>query len=233
MAEETKIVSIQTAPVDAGGVPAATTTTTVTQKPGYKTTEFWLTLVGKLVALAAALGVIPVDTVEKAVAVLGVVLGGFGYSIARGMAKAPPKVGILLVLWIGAMNLSACACATVEHRNDFTCAVVRNIVDCTEPAVETLVGQFAPVVRALINSFTGSGGDVDWSGASAAIDQFKIKDGGCILAKIAADIGAKPAAGERGLRQSKTYQEGFAAFRAKRWPGVQFKVSTEAGATTL
>lgn len=57
-------------------------------KPGWKTTEFWLSAVAVLVGLAYGSGLIGEGTqVDK---VFGLVAGGLtamGYSVSRGMAK--------------------------------------------------------------------------------------------------------------------------------------------------
>jgi len=57
-----------------------------TTKPGYKTTEFWLTLVAMLAGHAQAyeLG----GTLGSVVAVVVTVLGAFGYTAARAHTKA-------------------------------------------------------------------------------------------------------------------------------------------------
>lgn len=58
-------------------------------KPGYKTTEFWLTLVASLVGLALASGLIPVESeMFKIVGLAGSVLTSMGYQVSRGTAKA-------------------------------------------------------------------------------------------------------------------------------------------------
>ncbi len=63
-------------------------------KPGYKTTEFWLTVIAKVIALLAALGVFTPEqasAVTKAsvqlAGVAGMVAAAFGYSLSRGTAK--------------------------------------------------------------------------------------------------------------------------------------------------
>lgn len=63
-------------------------------KPGYKTTEFWVTIVAKVIALLAALGVFTPEQVSavtraitQLVGVVGVVVAAFGYSVARGSVK--------------------------------------------------------------------------------------------------------------------------------------------------
>lgn len=55
-------------------------------KPGYKTTEFWLTVLSNLITIAGALqGVID----GKTAAVVLAVLNGL-YNLVRGLAKANP-----------------------------------------------------------------------------------------------------------------------------------------------
>ena len=57
-------------------------------KPGYKTTEFWLTAGATFVGLAIASGVIPETGIWPKV--VGLVVAAFtamGYTVSRGMAK--------------------------------------------------------------------------------------------------------------------------------------------------
>jgi hypothetical protein len=59
-------------------------------KPGYKTTEFWLSLGAILIGALWASGVVSpdgTDALSQAVGVAAATLGAMGYSIARGMAK--------------------------------------------------------------------------------------------------------------------------------------------------
>lgn len=70
--------------------PQATTATT-TVKPGYLTTEFWLTTVAMLLSVLYASGVIGPDStssVGKAIALVAGALSTMGYTISRGTAKA-------------------------------------------------------------------------------------------------------------------------------------------------
>ena len=82
MSEETTTVTT-TAPV--------TTTTTapvVPVKPGYKTTEFWLTTAAALVGALIASGIIPATGPwAQVVGLVCAVLGTLGYTVARGQAK--------------------------------------------------------------------------------------------------------------------------------------------------
>jgi hypothetical protein len=57
-------------------------------KPGYKTTEFWLTALAMLVSLLFASGIIPTDSsMDKLLGMVAAALGGAGYAVSRGLAK--------------------------------------------------------------------------------------------------------------------------------------------------
>jgi len=59
-------------------------------KPGWQTTEFWLTTVATLIGLGYASGVIHVDGstgLDKAIAFISTALLGMGYTIGRSLVK--------------------------------------------------------------------------------------------------------------------------------------------------
>lgn len=58
-------------------------------KPGYKTTEFWLTVLATVVGLVVASGGAPhAGPVAQALALIGSALATAGYSVSRGNAKS-------------------------------------------------------------------------------------------------------------------------------------------------
>ena len=60
-------------------------------KPGYKTTEFWLSAVAMLIGLAYGSGLISeagTSGIEKSVAFVASALAALGYSASRGSVKA-------------------------------------------------------------------------------------------------------------------------------------------------
>ena len=64
------------------------------QKPGYKTTEFWLTTVCTICGLLYASGVVApdgADGMSKAVALVASVLSAMGYNASRAKVKAGEK----------------------------------------------------------------------------------------------------------------------------------------------
>jgi hypothetical protein len=78
--------AVQTTTPETTAVEPAAAGTAV--KPGYKTTEFWMTAGATFVGLAIASGVIPETGVWPKV--VGLVVAAFtamGYTVSRGMAK--------------------------------------------------------------------------------------------------------------------------------------------------
>lgn len=59
---------------------------------GYKTSEFWLSLVAMIMGVLLTSGIIPETGIWSQVAgIVTTVLAAFGYSVSRGMAKSVPK----------------------------------------------------------------------------------------------------------------------------------------------
>jgi len=57
-------------------------------KPGYKTTEFWLTTVATIVGLVMASDIIPSDGIwPKITGLVVALLSSLGYTVSRGVAK--------------------------------------------------------------------------------------------------------------------------------------------------
>ena len=66
----------------------------MTEKPGYKTTEFWVTVMLQIIGLTAALGYITPEQAEvlsdanvQLGGIVMMVAGAFGYNLSRGIAK--------------------------------------------------------------------------------------------------------------------------------------------------
>jgi hypothetical protein len=65
-------------------------TTMAPVKPGWQTTEFWLTALATLIGLAYTAGIIHVDGstgIDKAIAFASSTLAAIGYSINRSVVK--------------------------------------------------------------------------------------------------------------------------------------------------
>lgn len=67
-------------------------------KPGYKTTEFWLTAVAMIVSLLFASDIIPTgSSIERLLGTVAAALGGAGYAVSRGLAKKTSYVFCIVV----------------------------------------------------------------------------------------------------------------------------------------
>lgn len=65
------------------------TTPPVAVKPGYQTTEFWLSTAATLVGLLIASGIVPTTgTWPQIVGLITGVLSALGYTVSRGNVKA-------------------------------------------------------------------------------------------------------------------------------------------------
>lgn len=72
-----------------GDLLVAKQSSSVTVKPGYKTSEFWLKLAAVLLTALYASDVIPTGgPVSKVAAIAATMLGAIGYTVVRGMVKA-------------------------------------------------------------------------------------------------------------------------------------------------
>jgi hypothetical protein len=68
------------------------------QKPGYKTTEFWLSLAAMLIGALLAADVFPSDSpVLKILGVVSSILGALGYQVSRAIVKSSGNKSAALV----------------------------------------------------------------------------------------------------------------------------------------
>jgi hypothetical protein len=64
------------------------------KKPGYKTTEFWLSLAAVVVGLLFASGVVADGSAfDKVLGLAASVLGALGYSVSRAKVKVAEAIG--------------------------------------------------------------------------------------------------------------------------------------------
>lgn len=134
----------------------------------------------------------------------------------------------LLLLVIFSLAVPSCICFQPAHRNDPQCAILNQVVDCTEDAVQALLPQFKPMVKQLIAEATGEGGKIDWTQVEKGLGSLGVKDGGCILADVEKDYLNTPSglAAERPelAAMKASYKDNFETYRARKWPGVKFRV---------
>ncbi len=68
------------------------------QKPGWRSSEFWLSVAAMLIGALLAADVFPVDSpVVKALGVVASILGALGYQVSRALVKASGNKAAALV----------------------------------------------------------------------------------------------------------------------------------------
>lgn len=108
-------------------------------KPGYKTTEFWLSLAAKLLGAAFAAGLIGDGTPLARIAGLAaVVLTSLGYTVNRAMVKAAAAL-LLLGLFAGPQLACATTASTVK-------AEVKTLEGCTSADASAIITATSRIV---------------------------------------------------------------------------------------
>lgn len=63
------------------------------KRPGYKTSEFYLTLLAQVLGLLWASGLVSEGTIaDKIIGFAAMVLAQLGYTVSRGLAKGKPSL---------------------------------------------------------------------------------------------------------------------------------------------
>lgn len=126
---------------------------TAATKPGYKTTEFWMSVAAFALTAVFASGAV---TNEVALSMLGIgatVLTALGYKVSRTMVKsASASLSLCLVFALGASQIS---CAAVPPRLANGAGA---LLDCETPDLKSLVVELIDIVKpAVLVAITGDG----------------------------------------------------------------------------
>jgi len=187
-----------------------------TIKPGWKTTEFWLSTAAKLLGVLYASGILGTGTVAERIAGLAAtVLASFGYSVARSMVKS---AGALIpVLAIGAL----CSCATAKSA---TAAGTNAFIDCEAAHFDSKLWNDARLVsESYVNRWIANGPAVDVEAIKADLAPVKTDLMRCAIAAAVA-FGAKAVSAmlRESLVQPVDLQTAFqSASRSAGWPEVR------------
>lgn len=160
-------------------------------KPGWRTTEFYLSSAAVLLGVLYASGLITTGSPwDRLAGIAATLLAAMGYTVVRGSVKS--AAAALLVVALGSAVASQTACISSAQVADAPGAAETAVIDCTRadaPAVIALLGQLgADAVTAVLHT-----GAVDWGHLEAsAIAQGKVV-GGCALAELVAELSAAPA----------------------------------------
>lgn len=143
-------------------------------KPGYRTTEFWLSLAALLLSSLFASGVLTNSTALAIAGMAATVLTAAGYKVSRTLVKNASMLGLIAMIGVG---LTSSGCATARQEAP---AIAHAVLDCTKIAAPQLASQAVQLALDL------SDGHVEWDAwiASAILDASNIK--ACVLAEYEA-----------------------------------------------
>lgn len=201
-----------------------TIATTTTLKPGWKTTEYWITKVVAVIGALMAAGYIADGT--QAARICGAVMvsaAALGYSVSRGLAKGGAAGVLLVVLALGATQP---ACNTLKDTGK---RVAGDVVDCMKPDAKAAIGELAPAFRDIVKNATGDNGRVDWAPVRAVAAPLKSAATRCAFTAVIAEV-LRPHP-KAGAPQSSALQAdatdvlaGYRAIQAEYFGGATFKL---------
>lgn len=199
-------------------------------KPGYKTTEFYITLGLYVLGALWGSGLISEGSMlDKLLGFGAMVAAQFGYSLSRGMVKKAQGGFIQLRLCL-AIALPVLVVAMMPG-----CPTVKNtakaMVNCTKPDVAKLVSQFVPATQQVILSAVAADGSVDWAPIERATANYVGDVGGCVMAEAVRGLlelkqgdGAvmsAPAAFDKAA-----LERNWELTRSQKYGGARYKLST-------
>jgi hypothetical protein len=200
------------------------TTDTTATKPGYKTTEWWLSKIAILLSSLFAANVIPTNGIAAKIAVIAAItLTTLGYQVTRGMVKSASAGMLILVVLLAS---SQPACGWLKHEaHDAKLA----LVDCTKGAAKDAALQFGPVVEALVAQASGPDGKLSAAPVKELAKGFTREIGGCAVAKAFASLLAPAAAGSGAPKAAQleldpaSVRAVFEDLRREQFGGATFK----------
>lgn len=162
--------------------PAIPPTDPTPVKPGWQTTEWYLSLAAMLLTALYASGVIPTGGLPATIAAIAAtVLTALGYKVSRTLIKTASAAALLVLLAIGAAaSLTSCAASekiVVDEGHQ--------IVDCARldaDKIAVVAGQLAAAVAA----YLVTGRAVDWDAIEASAEAAGLAIGGCALGPVIA-----------------------------------------------
>lgn len=191
--------------------PPAPSTTPVTApvKPGWQTSEFWLSAAAKVLGILFASGVIGTGTVwERIAGLAAALLAQLGYTVSRGMVKAAASALIIVV--IGSAALSQTACISRAQVSSGAGAGL----NCEAPNIKALVVDVIPLAIAELQKWISGSGAVDKTGLKADLAAITGDLPKCALDAAVAILTAPPAPAKPGAPSSAAMAVDRAGLRA-------------------
>jgi hypothetical protein len=219
-------------------------------KPGYKTTEFWITIAVQLLNGLIQCGLLGEGTMLKAVSFASAALNALVYAIARAHvkswdagdsgdeaptdatpAKAPEggfvRIGLLAMLALVGLAIALPACSWLRSTGK---EVAHAAVDCTKGAAADAVKQFAPLLENELAGTVDGEGQLDAAAAKSLTKGFLKETGGCVAAKAFAALLTPPKPDPAAPKSSPLYVDGrsaravFEDLRREQFGGATFRL---------
>lgn len=199
----------------------STATVTTTQKPGWKTSEFWLTKLSMVIGGLLASGLLTSESWLRALGIACVVLSSLGYTVSRTMVKTAAVLALVAFGFHG--------CATTKAAAG---RVAGDVVDCMKPDAKAAIGELAPAFRDIVKNATADNGRVDWAPVRAVAAPLKSAATRCAFTAVIAEV-LRPKT-TAGAPQSSALEAdpadvmtGFEAIRADYFGGATFELGAE------
>lgn len=198
-------------------------------KPGWKTTEFWMTILSNVVSILLIADVFPVDSKwSKIIGAVGLVLSNLGYTVFRsGVKKAAAAVTIATVffgsaLFGGAVMSIGCNKATAK-------ATLGAFAECGKQEIKSLTAELKPVMIDSLKNAIGGDGKIDRPKLSDIARPLQSAGTRCAL-DAAIDALLNPPKPAPGAPQSEAFPvdradllSAYHSVRDELWGGAQLK----------
>jgi hypothetical protein len=173
-------------------------------RPGWKTSEFWLSTAAMLAGSLMAAGTFDGTPFDRVLGAIMAVLATLGYSASRAKTKRPRKhetgavellpalaIAVIAVAGGGFMALWSCAPVTEQTR-----ATAGHVVDCTADEFRAHAADLATRIAASIDRHTAPDGTLDEAAIGedlAALVTERGKDAvRCAFDRTVADVLGRP-----------------------------------------
>lgn len=178
-------------------------------KPGWQTTEFWLSTAAKLLGILFAAGVIGAGTqLERIAGLAAAVLAQLGYTVSRGQVKAAASMLIAVVL--GSAVMSQTACISRAQVSSGAGAAL----NCEAPNVKSLLADLVPLAIAQVEKWISGSGTVDTTGLKGDLSAIKSDAAKCALDAAVAILTAPASPAKPGAPSSAPMAVDRAGLRA-------------------
>ena len=195
-------------------------TDTKSVKPGWKTTEFWLALVAKLLGALFAAGMLGDGSeVSRVAGLAAIVLTSLGYSVSRAQVKA---AATLALVFFFARYSAACTQVKAEGQTVLDCAHLNS--------AQSAISEFGPLAASVAFNAVNGDGTVAKDQLISAFGQLATDAGKCVALDAVAKLSKLPAtkpgapASSAVLANAASVNDALAALKTQLAPGREVRL---------